>query len=619
MEGDTGSSLETGRLARGLVARTSKSNLVRLGSDRPGDVVFDLAPEDSSVAAVRRASLGRSLAREDTVLNMPASTPVRLFCGYHLEDRSFFERLRAHLATLIDNNVIEVQHSGGVPAGVATREFLEKSLAAAQIVVLLVSVDLTSDKLWPVFWTGVVKNINPERVRLVPILVRSVELSNTALDGHQLLPRHPNVALSACPDRDAAWTGVAIEIREAAEGIRQTISSAPAAGGGSPAAGKTSLEDVRNQRERAHGLKYRGRSAEALEELHLAQAKLDGLIDEDPHNILLKKECAHLHDRIAQCEYSQGRFDLALAAFERASDIRNELCTSCPDDTEAQFDLSTSHFWRGYLSYLMGDLSRARTEQWAGVHVCRTLYERDENDLKAARSLVVLQTDLGTTLRELGDNAGAGKHLRDALTLVRKLAAQSPEDRQLQRDLSVGLFRLADLLVALDETTGARRACEESIQICWALTEWAPTNVQWRRHLATARVSMGDVRLSCKDLTLARGDYEFATGTMGALAALELDNLQGTRHYANAERKLGELLRRAEDHPGALAAYARAAAAMEAACSGANSDRWNRELHAIYGEQLRAHQAVPGADPGIAARVKAKAALLRARLVDAGA
>ncbi len=115
---------------------------------------------------------------------------------------------------------------------------------------------------------------------------------------------------------------------------------------------------------------------------------------------------------------------------------------------------------------------------------------------------------------------------------------------------------------------------------------------------------MGDVRLSHDDLPRARGDYEFATGTMGALAALELEDVQGTRHYARAEKKLGDLLFRAQDHRGAMAAHLRAATAMEGARAVSAGERWNRELEQIYVELLRAHAAVPGADPDIAARAR---------------
>ncbi len=46
------------------------------------------------------------------------------------------------------------------------------------------------------------------------------------------------------------------------------------------------------------------------------------------------------------------------------------------------------------------------------------------------------------------------------------------------------------------------------------------------------------------------------------------------------------------------------ATAMEGARAVSAGERWNRELEQIYVELLRAHAAVPGADPDIAARAR---------------
>ncbi len=536
-----------------------------------------------------------------------SSEPVRVFCAYPDRDQKLYQELRLHLAPQMQNNEIDFQGSQSAPPGSDIREFREEGIAKAQVLVLFVSAGLIADGQWRSF----LKRRERSQIPPVPVSVRTVDLADTPLADCQLLPRYPTPPLQVCRDRDAAWSEITREVREIARAIR----SSPAAGthADSSTAQKPSLEDVRRGKEHAHGLKYRGRGKEALQELHLAFAKLDELALEKPDDIAVKKERAHLHDRIGQCEYALGHFEEARKGFDSAYEIRLRLRDSNPGDSEALFDLSTSHFWRGYLAYLQGDLAVACEEQRRGMEACRALRERNANHLQAARSLVVLETDLGTTLHEMKDSAGAVAHLRNALDLARKLAAQNPDNWQLERDVSVGLFRLADLLVGLGEIAEAATLCEESVQRCWGLARWAPTNVQWRRHLATARISMGDIRLAHDDLTLARGDYEFATGTMGALAALEVEDVQGTRHYARAEKKLGELLSLTEDHRGAMAAHLRAAAAMETACRPATIGRWDRELEEIYADLLRAHAAVPGADPAIAAQARTRAQELRGR------
>lgn len=536
---------------------------------------------------------GRLALVEDTLSMTPSDAPVPLFCGYHPEDRKYFEGLCRHLVPFVRGNRLTIRDSGCAPAGPGWTAAIEKELSEARVIVLLVSEYLTSEDDWWDLLNSAARASHEKRAELVLVLVRKVELSNTPLKDLQILPRATESPLEICSDISGTLTTITKEIGDIVLEIQQRARALPVSGAAMAESAKSALDGVQSRKDRAYNLKYQGRGTDALKELHVALKELNILIETDPADTSLKKERAHLYDRIAQCEYAQGRFITARAAFDRAFEIRLDLCLYHSGDVDVRFDLSTSHFWRGYLSYLLGELARARDEQQAGLMVCQDLYGRDAGNLKAARSLVVLQTDLGTTSWELGDVTGGERHLRDAVAFGRMLAAQKPDNRQIQRDVGVGQFRLSDLLLARGETEEATRLCEESILMCWKLTEWDPTNVQWRRHLATARISMGDVRVSRDDLTRARGDYEFATGTMGALATVEGDDRQGARHHARAEKRLGDLLYRAGDHAAAKAALARATSAMKTACAGEANERWQRELLEI--EMALSRAPAPGA------------------------
>jgi tetratricopeptide (TPR) repeat protein len=528
----------------------------------------------------------------------PPAAPVTLFIAHHEKDRELYKELRDHLKPRLRAKSIEIRDRDSVPVGTEWRKGLQEEMSAALVLVFLVSSHLLNEAPWWDLLRDAAYAADAGRQRLVPVMARNVDVSDTPLSGRKLLPREPHPPLDICEDRGGVWMAVAKEIGDVVQGALDRARPQPTSSVATAESAGAGIEDVRRRKERAYGLKYQGRGGDALAELRAALQKLDSLSAGDAQDPLLKKERAHLFERIAQCEYAQGRFVAARAAFDLAFDIRVKLYVSQPADTDMLFDLSTSRFWRGYLSYLRGDLTRARDEQQAGLEVCERLCERDRDNVKAARSLVVLQTDLGTTCWELGDPAGAERHLREALQLARELAERNPDNRQIHRDVSVGLFRLADLLAAQHRTEEATRLCEEAIPICWRLTEWDPTNVQWRRHLATARLSMGDVRMDLGDLPCARGDYEFAAGTMGALAALESDDRQGARHHARAEKKLGDLLDRAGDHKEATAAYARSLSAMKSACAGEPNERWQRELREI--QEALSRVSTSGADVRVA-------------------
>lgn len=509
--------------------------------------------------------------------------PVAVFLGYHEDDRAYFSALAKQLNPMVRQRFLVLQDGGRVPPGAKPALTIKEELSRAQVIVLLLSADFTAEDLW---WDvmDLAVQATEKKERLVPVRVRDVYLDDTPLKDCHLLPppSHRAIANLTPAERDKEWSEIARYIGDIVKKIQH--------GDAATVDIENTLKGVQAQKDIAYSLVYRGRGTDALGELRDALKKLDELSQKDSENVPLKRERAHLYDRIGQCEYAQGRFEAAREAFDQAFDIRIGLRDGL-DDEEARHDIPTSRFWRAHLGFIRGDLALAREEQRAGMSECKELLAKNEGDLKAARALVVLQTDLGTTLWELGDQKKAEKHLRRALARVRQLAEQHPKNRQLQRDISVGLFRLADLLVARKKAKKAAGLCEESIRICRELSAWDPSNVQWRRHLATARISMGDARLSLGDTALARGDYEFAAGTMGALAAQERENLPGQRQYAISERKLGDLAFKAGDYREAVEAYRRAEAAMEPASKQGDSERWHRELDEIRNALSRAGEA----------------------------
>lgn len=524
----------------------------------------------------------------------PVREPVRVFCEYHPKDRRFYDDLARQLSPSLDAKLLALRHRDSVPAGAAHQEALEQEIAGADIVVLLVSSWLTGDRSSCARMNQAVKAAEEGESLLVPILARQVELSNTLLHGLQLFPRGGNALSGLGRLRDKALVDIVAEILRTAKEIRQRASTPTPSPAGAASTGAISLSGVTLRRHRAHELKYRGRGREALKELEVALKELEVLLQEEPDNREYRKERAHLFDRMGQYRYALGELRAARSAFDLTFDIRRDLHARNPQETDVLFDLSTSHYWRGYLHYLRDEIEQARAEQQAGLALCQELCLRDPGDSKALRSLVVLQTDLGTTLWEMGQHAVAEQHLRDALEKARRLFGDNPDNLQSRRDLSVGLFRLADLLVERGELGAALHLLEESVRVCWELTDLAPTNVQWRRHLATARISMGDARMSTGDRLRARGDYEFAAGTMGALFALEKEDVQGARHLAKSEKKLGDHLCRVGDMAGAIAAYSRAAAAIRAACAVEESERCGRERSEIEAALSRVQASLQG-------------------------
>ncbi|MBK8259573.1 MAG: hypothetical protein IPK82_43825 [Polyangiaceae bacterium] len=489
------------------------------------------------------------------------------YCACHPEDELFFNEFKRHVSALAQNHKITIEGDPTAPPGESRSDYRIDRLARAQLLILFVSVRLTTSKEWHDVWEPIcTKRSSLYRGRIVPISVGSVDLTDTPLADWTLLSG--GVPIGGELNRDSAWTKAVPELRKIAEELKQIP-----------------FGDIQTQSAEAYQLTFRGKGSEAIRKLVELRAVLEKYPKTDSLEKSIQLERAHLRDRLAHSEYTFGHFSEAGEQFEDAFKIRTHIASQYPNDPDVLFDLSTSHFWRGHLYYLLGDLSRARDAQARGVDICKQLVLADPNNPEPGRSLVVLETDLGTTLQEMQLLSDAENALRAALERARDQVAKHPDDYPIKRGLAVALFRLANLLVQKQQPTDAENLCLEAVSECLNLVARDHGNLQWRRHLATARMGLADARSALGHLSLSRSDYEFAVGTMGALTLCEPGDLQGWRHYGRSERALGDLFMKEHEYSLADAAYQRAAGAFERVAA-APSPRYHRELTDVYKRQI---------------------------------
>jgi TIR domain len=145
--------------------------------------------------------------------------PINVFIIYAEEDEKFKQELEKFLKPLIRQKIIHSMHSESIVPGDSRQENIAKLINTAQIVLLLVSQNfLNSDQIYDHEMMYAMERHNLKVARVIPIILRSTDLTGIPFEGLQALPRHGKVI--GTPGNDEAWNNVGREIRQICEQLR---------------------------------------------------------------------------------------------------------------------------------------------------------------------------------------------------------------------------------------------------------------------------------------------------------------------------------------------------------------------------------------------------------------
>lgn len=165
-----------------------------------------------------------------------AAPPVSLFYSYAHEDEALRDELQRHLKILQLRGLIRPWHDRAILPGKAWDSEIHAELQAADLVLLLLSVDfLSSDYILGVELKTALQRAQDGSATVVPILLRPLDLD--ALDGGPLpmaqllqrqgLPRDLK-AVNTWRPRDAAWVSVSKGLRATVADIQARRAAQPA-------------------------------------------------------------------------------------------------------------------------------------------------------------------------------------------------------------------------------------------------------------------------------------------------------------------------------------------------------------------------------------------------------
>ncbi|MCA9423053.1 MAG: TIR domain-containing protein [Nitrospira sp.] len=146
--------------------------------------------------------------------------PVDLFYSYAHEDESLREELAGHLKIMERRGVIRPWHDRCLAPGQTWDQEINTQLAAADLVLLLVSADfINSDYIWGKELDVAMKRYASKEASVIPVMLRSVDITDAPFAALQGLPTDLR-PVTSWPNRDEAWTDVAKGIRRTVEQIQ---------------------------------------------------------------------------------------------------------------------------------------------------------------------------------------------------------------------------------------------------------------------------------------------------------------------------------------------------------------------------------------------------------------
>lgn len=169
----------------------------------------------------KRISVANLLAgvEEPSMRDAVAQLPVKAFISYSSKDHAHMTALQAALSPLVRLNSLKLWHDRDIDAGEAWEKEIMQQLAAADIVLCLVSQDfINSDFCYKQEFLSTLKAHDEGKQTIVPIRLRSCAWDDLPLAKIQ---GRPNQWITSSSNQDEAWTEVAKELKSVIEQSQQ--------------------------------------------------------------------------------------------------------------------------------------------------------------------------------------------------------------------------------------------------------------------------------------------------------------------------------------------------------------------------------------------------------------
>ena len=272
---------------------------------------------------------------------------------------------------------------------------------------------------------------------------------------------------------------------------------------------------------------------QAVQNYQSAHLIWENLANIAPGNPEWQRSLAASHDKIALVRLTNGNPAEALSEYEKARGIREALARQYPDSTDDQAELASIYETIGELQRGQGS-ERENGNALASFEAAQKIREQLSNaaplDDNLRHALAASYDRNGELLRKLKRDDAALANYKRSLELLEKLNSSETKNAVWQRDLSVAYNRIGESQFNAGNPQGALALYDKALKIREDLIDRDPFNTFWQRDAATSYANRGDALSALSQL----GD---------ALAAqrksLELSEKVGANVPGNIDAQLG--------------------------------------------------------------------------------
>jgi hypothetical protein len=143
-----------------------------------------------------------------------------LFYSYSHKDKEWRDELEEHLSLLRRQGVISAWHDRQIVPGQEWANKIDEQLELAQVILLLVSPSfLASDYCYDIELKRALERHEQRGAVVIPVIVRPCDWKIGAFAKLAALPSNWK-SVTSWPNKDEAWTDVAVGVRRAVEAMK---------------------------------------------------------------------------------------------------------------------------------------------------------------------------------------------------------------------------------------------------------------------------------------------------------------------------------------------------------------------------------------------------------------
>jgi tetratricopeptide (TPR) repeat protein len=230
------------------------------------------------------------------------------------------------------------------------------------------------------------------------------------------------------------------------------------------------------------------------------------------------------------------KFEEAVAAYQKAIEIRERLTRTDENNSQWQGDLSVVLMKVGDAFRSELNFDKARSVYARSLAIAERLTRRDSDVIEWARDVYVIHERMGDLLLSEDRLNDALAAYQNSLAIRSRIVARNHDNAGLQRDLGIIHEKIGDALLLLRRDSEALDSYQHSLEIRKRFAERDRGDIQWQRDLTVGYLKVGDALVA-----LRRRDDAIASYRSGLAVARGRD---GTESHAS-QRDLGFALSRA--------------------------------------------------------------------------